>query len=400
MPPPCRRRLRQLGRQLRPAPLASASSAVEVEAPLLLYSPPDPARLGYTEPTTEAVCAALRADGCALLEAVIAPEVALRLGELLRGYVPLPHEDGRDTGTDVGPNRRSRALCRPRDLSELPAHPAVGHRIQPAGFTPDCDWSGNITTLFQRDPAFLALVGPSPVREVMDAMLGDQCHLITMKGWRHGPGHGGNNNHPASPGVHGGGFHCDEMWLPDGLPEEVAAQLGPYLENSVHIIGARKQPQPTGARHSFTAPLSCAQASANQIRNARARVCCRHLDLSQRHHAGMLPDACHPRLLPLLPPPETGRDQLGGPRPARRDRQTRRHAAVPLGRVARGRHERDGEYDAADGGGGVRREKGLAEVLALSGYEAERADAGARNSAAAPAAGRAPALKLRLRSSG
>ena len=68
MPPPCRRRLRQLERQLRPAPLASASSAVEVEAPLLLYSPPDPARLGYTEPTTEAVCAALRADGCALLE--------------------------------------------------------------------------------------------------------------------------------------------------------------------------------------------------------------------------------------------------------------------------------------------------------------------------------------------
>ena len=27
--------------------------------------------------------------------------------------------------------------------------------------------------------------------EVMTEMLGgDQCHLITMKGWRHGPGHG------------------------------------------------------------------------------------------------------------------------------------------------------------------------------------------------------------------
>ena len=24
----------------------------------------------------------------------------------------------------------------------------------------------------------------------MNEMLGDQCHLITMKGWRHGPGHG------------------------------------------------------------------------------------------------------------------------------------------------------------------------------------------------------------------
>eukprot|EP01051_Picozoa_sp_SAG22_P028716 SAG22_NODE_10271_length_544_cov_0.844944_1_plen_74_part_00 len=65
--------------------------------------------------------------------------VALHLGELLRGYVPLPHEDGRDTGTDIGPNRRSKPLCRPRDLAEIKAHPSVPNRIQPAGFVPDCD---------------------------------------------------------------------------------------------------------------------------------------------------------------------------------------------------------------------------------------------------------------------
>ena len=28
----------------------------------------------------------------------------------------------------------------------------VTNRIQPSGFVPDYDWSGNITTLFQRDP--------------------------------------------------------------------------------------------------------------------------------------------------------------------------------------------------------------------------------------------------------
>ena len=63
------------------------------------------------------------------------------------------------------------------------------------------------------------------VVEAMNEMLGEHCHLITMKGWRHGPGHGGNKQHPASPGVHAGGFHCDEMWLPPDLPEEVAAQV-------------------------------------------------------------------------------------------------------------------------------------------------------------------------------
>jgi hypothetical protein len=132
------------------------------DAPLLLYSPPDPERLPYTEPTTEAICGALRMDGCALLRAVISSERALHLGSLLRGYVPLPHENGEDTGTAVGPKRRSGPLCRPRDLSEFPGHPASPNRIQPAGFTPDCDWSGNITTLFQRDAQFLSLVGPSP----------------------------------------------------------------------------------------------------------------------------------------------------------------------------------------------------------------------------------------------
>ena len=204
------RRLRQLDAQLRAEPLAAAT--VDTAEDFLLYSPPNPERLPYCEPTTDAICTALRTDGCAFLKAVIDPKLALELGEKLRGYVPLPHEDGRDTGTDVGPNRRSRALCRPRNLAELPAHPAVGHRIQPAGFVPDCDWSGNITTLFQRDPAFLALIGPTPVREVMDQMLGEHCHLITMKGWRHGPGHGGQKQFPAAPGVHAGGL-CASLAL-------------------------------------------------------------------------------------------------------------------------------------------------------------------------------------------
>jgi hypothetical protein len=227
------RRLRLLGSQLRADQGAATSSTEE----RLLYSDPQPERLAYTESTTEAICEALRTDGCALVRSVLPPSVALHLGSLLRGYVPLPHEDGRDTGTDVGPSRRSKPLCKARDLTELRAHPSVGHRIQPAGFLPDCDWTGNITTLFQRDPAFLALVGPPLVFEAMTAILGDQCHLLTMKGWRHGPGHGGTAIPAPAPGVHAGGFHCDEMWLPDDLPDDLAAQLGEHLSNSVHIIG-------------------------------------------------------------------------------------------------------------------------------------------------------------------
>ena len=335
------RRLRQLGAQLRADPLAAAT--VDKAEEFLLYSPPHPERLPYCEPTTDAICAALRTDGCAFLRAVIDPKLALELAEKLRGYVPLPHEDGRDTGTDVGPNRRSRALCRPRNLAELPAHPAVGHRIQPAGFVPDCDWSGNITTLFQRDPAFLALGGPTPVREVMDQMLGEHCHLITMKGWRHGPGHGGNKQFPAAPGVHAGGFHCDEMWLPPNLPEELATQLGPYLSNTVHIIGT-----------SSTQEVSLTCCSSFRHPTMRLIYWSRYVDLPERDDGRVLPNTRHPRFLPLLPPPQARRDQLGGAWSTDCNRFSRRHAAVPFGCVARRWHERDGKHDAAHSGGGIR----------------------------------------------
>ena len=92
----------------------------------------------------------------------------------------------------------------------MAAHPSVPNRIQPAGFVPDCDWSGNITTLFQRDPCWLQLVDPSPVIEAMDMALGEACHLVNQKGWRNHPGH---NAH--------GSFHADEIFVE--LPEELAA---------------------------------------------------------------------------------------------------------------------------------------------------------------------------------
>ena len=60
---------RALADQLR----TSHSSAVDVDEPLLLYSPPDPERLQYTDNNPDAICAALRTDGCALLKAVIDP---------------------------------------------------------------------------------------------------------------------------------------------------------------------------------------------------------------------------------------------------------------------------------------------------------------------------------------
>ena len=223
------RRLRRLGAHLagegrlvpprplsRPAPCAAQPPA----EPLPLYADPQAERLPYTDSTPEAICAALRTDGCALLHRVLPPDTAAHLAELLRRYEPLPHEDG------TSPDRRVQgAMCRPRSTEG-----------KPPGFVPDCDWTGNLTTLFQRDPDWLALVGPSPIDAVMEQLLGEQCHLITMKGWRNPPGH--NAAKGAAPGVHGGNFHNDELgFLPRGVTAEVAEQFPELMSDTFHIIG-------------------------------------------------------------------------------------------------------------------------------------------------------------------
>ena len=99
-----------------------------------------------------------------------------------------------------------------------------------------------LMTLFQHDPAFLALVDPSPVVQAMDELLQGShgvgsCHIVTMKGWRN------------RPGYKAGAFHCDEMWgtenLPAGFLEDLAPQNMPaplictaltYLNGSSHEL--------------------------------------------------------------------------------------------------------------------------------------------------------------------
>lgn len=168
-----RRRLRCLGSHLQQQRAPAAA-----EEPPQLWADPDPPQLAYTPPDPAEVVAALNRDGAVLLKEVIPAAVAARLSELLTNYEPLPHEEGMQGG--------------PSSQNAL-------------------------TTLFQRDPDWLALVDPSPVVEAMDEILsGDgrhgpnSCHIITMKGWRNLPGYHGAAG--AAPGVEGGGFHIDETW--------------------------------------------------------------------------------------------------------------------------------------------------------------------------------------------
>lgn len=140
-----------------------------------MYANPNPHRLAYTVSDPAAVVAALNRDGVALLKEVIPAAEALRLGALLTGYAPLPHEEGMQGG--------------PSSQNAL-------------------------TTLFQRDPKWLQLVDPFPVVEAMDEYLNGHgpksCHVVTMKGWRNMPGYHGASG--AAPGVEGAGFHIDETW--------------------------------------------------------------------------------------------------------------------------------------------------------------------------------------------
>ena len=70
-----------------------------------MYANPNPHRLAYTVSDPAAVVAALNRDGVALLKEVIPAAEALRLGALLTGYAPLPHEERMQGGSL--PNRQN-----------------------------------------------------------------------------------------------------------------------------------------------------------------------------------------------------------------------------------------------------------------------------------------------------
>ena len=135
----------------------------------------------------------------------------------------------------------------------------------------------------------------------MDHFLGEHCHLITMKGWRHGkctdlppphpttaspdagapapagPGHGGNKSPVGKPGVEAGGFHCDEMWLPPDLPSEVTTQLGPYLADTVHVriqLAPRPRRFPSLLRRLSDGPLPAQIIGTLTYLNGTTPECC------------------------------------------------------------------------------------------------------------------------------
>ena len=194
------------------AHLAAAAQEVEEE----LYSDPDPDRVEYTSHDTDEVVAAIKKDGVALLKGVLSRETAAHLGSLLTGYEALPHEAGMQILKDGRINSSQNA----------------------------------ITIMFNRDPAWLACVDPEPVVKAMDAILcpshgPESCHLITMKGWRNFPGYNGAKG--AAPGVHGGGFHCDD----DPVPlSHVAPEDFPFIPPNIctalhYLAGAPPELCPT-----------------------------------------------------------------------------------------------------------------------------------------------------------
>ena len=141
---------------------------------------------------------AMETDGVALLEGVLSPEDAAHLSSLLSAYEPLPHEE----------------------------------RLKKVGVGKEGSGQ-NLTTLFQRDADWLKLVDPEPIAAAMDAILGDTCHLVSQKGWRHAPGH--NTARGAAPGIEGDGFHTDELFNGE-MPEEIA--MDPRYKPPILIITA------------------------------------------------------------------------------------------------------------------------------------------------------------------
>ena len=172
--------------------------ASEVEEAVELYSNPDPTPLEYTPSDPEAIVRAMETDGVALLEGVLSLEDAAHLSSLLSAYEPLPHEE----------------------------------RLKKVGVGKEGSGQ-NLTTLFQRDADWLKLVDPEPIAAAMDAILGDTCHLVSQKGWRHAPGH--NTARGAAPGIEGDGFHTDELFNGE-MPEEIA--MDPRYKPPILIITA------------------------------------------------------------------------------------------------------------------------------------------------------------------
>jgi hypothetical protein len=166
-------------------------------------------QLGYcAHPTPEGIVEALRTDGCALIRGAIPAGDAAQLAVKLASYEPGGAVANEDLMRD---DPMLASLARPGQL---------GADLIDWGKTGSAELLG---TLFQRDPAWLQLVDPSPVVDAMELALGDSCHLVTQKGWRNHPGHDA-----------GGVFHTDEIFVE--MPEEIASD--PRYEPPINIVTA------------------------------------------------------------------------------------------------------------------------------------------------------------------
>lgn len=195
-----RHRLARVLQHLQPQGAAAVTDLLDVAAaPQLAYC---------ADPSPEGILGALRTEGCALIRGVIPATDAERLAVMLARYTP----GGAVAREDLMRNDPMlAALARPGQL---------GADLIDWGKTGSAELLG---TLFQRDPAWLQLVDPSPVIDAVELALGDQCHLVTQKGWRNHPGHDG-----------GGGFHTDEIFVQ--MPEEIASD--PRYQAPINIVTA------------------------------------------------------------------------------------------------------------------------------------------------------------------
>jgi ectoine hydroxylase-related dioxygenase (phytanoyl-CoA dioxygenase family) len=120
----------------------------------LLPPPPPYRQKTFCVDDAEAVAAAIEEDGFALIRGVLSPPECLQLRE---------------------------AIARLRD--------------DPQGLDRVGRFTDMFKCVFNRDPAFLALIDRAGVVDIADRLMGPDCHVIGETAWRSGPGHDGWRPH-------------------------------------------------------------------------------------------------------------------------------------------------------------------------------------------------------------
>lgn len=140
------------------------------------------------------------------------------------GYSVAPLEAGDAQGAIRALHEKGFALL--RGVYDQTAVKTLREAVCDLEFTPPADVVHQnhvlYTTIFNRDPRFLAALDPQGVIEVIEAAVGEDCHLVNQKAWRALPGH--------QPGP----LHSDALFVP--MPEELCTDT--RWQPTIFIVSA------------------------------------------------------------------------------------------------------------------------------------------------------------------